>query len=75
MPEPFQVPWSSVREGNRVIRRGQARRVVIVTRAENSDVAVLFDDGSREFHVGEEPTQLLVERSTVSASRPADSGT
>jgi hypothetical protein len=65
MPELFQVPWSNVRAGNRVIRRGQARRVVIVTHAENSQITVLFNDGSREFYVGEEPTQLLVEKSTI----------
>jgi hypothetical protein len=75
MPDPFQVPWRSVRAGNRVIRHGQARRVVIVTHAENSDVAVLFEDGSREFHVGEECTQVLLQRSAASVSRQAGEGT
>ena len=74
MPDLFEVPWRSVRVGNRMIRHGQPRRVVIVRHAENSDVDVLFEDGSRELHVGEELTLLLVQRAAASVSGPVDEG-
>ncbi len=63
MADILSVPWDRIREGNRVVAPGQSHRVVIVTHVDNRHVEVLFDDGTRERHLADEPTQVLLRES------------
>jgi hypothetical protein len=59
MPSFLEVPWASVREGNRVVTHGEPRRVMIVRRSDGG-IDVVLEDGTRQRHGADERTQIVV---------------